>query len=105
MTSGRYTPFSHILSENETSLKKCCEACQENEVSCPVKECKHWIDYEDDLNCTLIAVEEHGRLTLRETADRLGISFVRVKQIEDKALKKLHSDNLSMKRYLFKDKD
>ena len=86
-------------------MKECCECCLKHEVSCPVEDCNNWIDYGDDLNCVLITLNKHGRLTLRETADRLGISFVRVKQIEDKALKKLHSDNLSMKRYLFKDRD
>ena len=28
-------------------------------------------------------------MTLREVADRIGVSFVRIKQIEDKALKKI----------------
>tara|TARA_Y100000296_G_C5062226_1_gene200474 strand:- start:109 stop:537 length:429 start_codon:yes stop_codon:yes gene_type:complete len=53
------------------------------------KECRHWIDYEDDLNCVLIAIENNGRMTLREAAERLNVSFVRVKQIQDKGLKKL----------------
>ena len=86
-------------------MKECCKCCKKHEVSCPIKDCKHWINYGDDLNCTLIAVDTHGRLTLRETADRLGVSFVRVKQIEDKTLKKLLGDNLFLKRYLFSDKD
>tara|TARA_B100000287_G_scaffold373736_1_gene373093 strand:- start:566 stop:706 length:141 start_codon:yes stop_codon:yes gene_type:complete len=37
----------------------------------------------------LETVDKHGALTLREVADRLGVSFVRIKQIEDKALKKI----------------
>jgi len=60
-----------------------------------MKDCKYWIKYEDDLNCTLIAVEKHGSMTLREVSERLGISFVRVKQIQDKAVKKL--SNLDVK--------
>jgi DNA-directed RNA polymerase specialized sigma subunit len=43
----------------------------------------------------LIAVEKHGSMTLREVSERLGISFVRVKQIQDKAVKKL--SNLDVK--------
>jgi len=70
-------------------MRSCCSCCISNEVSCPVKECKHWINYEDDLNCSLISVEKNGPMTLREIADRLGVSFVRVKQIQDKALKKI----------------
>jgi DNA-directed RNA polymerase sigma subunit (sigma70/sigma32) len=48
-----------------------------------------YLDYEDDLNCTLLAVKEHGAMTLREIAPRLGVSFVRVKQIEDVIMRKM----------------
>jgi hypothetical protein len=48
-----------------------------------------WIDYEEDNNCTAIAVEKNGSMSLREIADRMGVSFVRIKQVEDKALVKL----------------
>jgi len=41
------------------------------------------------LNCVNETVTNNGALTLREVAKRLNVSFVRVKQIEDKALKKL----------------
>jgi len=34
-------------------------------------------------------------MTLRECAKRLGVSYVRVKQIEDKAIKKLEKKLLS----------
>ena len=37
----------------------------------------------------MIAIDKNGRMTLREVGDRLGISFVRVKQIENAAQKKL----------------
>jgi len=48
-----------------------------------------WIDYEEDNNCTAIAAKKNGSMSLREIADRMGVSFVRIKQIEDKALVKL----------------
>ncbi len=51
-------------------------------------DCRQWINYADDLNCTLIAVDKHGKMTLREVSERLGVSFVRIKQIQDKALLK-----------------
>lgn len=53
------------------------------DVSCPVKDCRLWIDFDEDKNCTDIAVAKHGRMTLREVSERLGLSFVRIKQIED----------------------
>ena len=67
----------------------CCNCCFVNNFQCPVNDCKYWIDYPDDLNCSLIAVEKHGAMTLREVSDRLGVSFVRVKQIQERALKKI----------------
>ena len=69
-------------------MKKCCNCCVANNVGCPIEDCKYWINYEGDLNCTLIAVEKNGPMTLREVSERLGISFVRVKQIQDASLKK-----------------
>tara|TARA_Y100000310_G_C20023523_1_gene508521 strand:+ start:209 stop:448 length:240 start_codon:yes stop_codon:yes gene_type:complete len=70
-------------------MKPCLKVCRDLDVTCPIKECNHWIDYKDDLNCTLEAVEKNGHMTLREVAKRLGVSFVRIKQIEDKAIKKI----------------
>jgi hypothetical protein len=70
-------------------MKNCCNCCIINDQDCPFKDCRHWIDYPEDLNCSLIAVEKHGAMTLREVSDRLGVSFVRVKQIQDRALKKI----------------
>jgi len=72
-------------------MKKCSERCKELGVSCPVTDCSLWIDYESDLNCTLIAIKDHekGKMTLDETSKRLGISIVRTKQIQDKAIAKL----------------
>jgi hypothetical protein len=70
-------------------MKKCLERCKELQVSCPVKECRYWVSYEQDLNCSLHSVERNGAMTLREIADRLGVSFVRIKQIQDKSIKKI----------------
>ena len=71
------------------SFEECSKCCVDNQVSCPIKDCKNWLDYEEDMNCMLIAIEKNGAMTLREIADRLGLSFVRVKQIQDKAAGKM----------------
>ena len=68
---------------------ECLDTFKRLGVPCPVTECRQHIDYAEDLNFTLEAVSKHGNMTLRESASRLGISFVRVKQIEDVALKKI----------------
>lgn len=70
-------------------MKKCSEACLKNEVACPFKECTNWIDFEGDNNCDLIAIKKNGPMTLRQIAERLHVSFVRIKQIEDNAIKKI----------------
>ena len=75
-------------------LRPCSRACRKFKIECPHEECKHWIDYKKDHNCTLIAVYNHGPLTLREAAERLKISFARVKQIESAALAKLKKKKL-----------
>ena len=73
----------------------CSRACRLKDVSCPNNECRHWIDFEEDHNCCLIAIYENGPMTLRKIADRIGLSFARVKQIETAALKKLKSNPLA----------
>ena len=63
--------------------KKCFDMCIDNEVSCPVNDCRYWINYEEDLNCAIVCANENGPLSLREISDRMGVSFVRIKQIQD----------------------
>jgi hypothetical protein len=74
-------------------MRECCEKCIEYDVSCPTEnsDCRHWIDYDDDSNCTLIAVgnNENRPMTLREVSKRMGVSFVRIKQIQTIAVKKM----------------
>lgn len=70
-------------------LKVCHQLCIKEDVSCPNSDCKMWVDHEEDLNCTIVAIKKHGAMTLREIAKREKISFVRVKQIQDKAMEKI----------------
>tara|TARA_R110001583_G_scaffold48948_2_gene153326 strand:- start:1026 stop:1268 length:243 start_codon:yes stop_codon:yes gene_type:complete len=70
-------------------MRGCAEYCTKTDTDCPCKECRLWINYPDDLNCTLIAIDKEKCMTLREAADRMGVSFVRVKQIQDQALEKV----------------
>lgn len=74
---------------SEFKFKTCTEACTKLEVSCPNKDCRNWINYEEDLNCAKIAADNHGSMTLREVSKRIGCSFVRVKQIEEELINKL----------------
>ena len=69
--------------------KKCLENCIKEDKRCSQSDCRVWVDYEKDLNCTIVCSNRHGPLTLHETAERLGVSFVRVKQNQDAALRRL----------------
>ena len=70
-------------------MRKCLQTCKELKIVCPVEECRYWVSYPKDTNCIFESISQNGNMTLREVADRLKISFVRVKQIEDKALKNI----------------
>ena len=72
-----------------SQFKSCVEACQKLNVSCPNKTCRKWINFEEDLNCTLITVDKNDKMTLRDVAKRLNYSFVRVKQLEESAMIKM----------------
>ena len=72
-------------------MRDCSKKCLVAKRSCPEKECRMWIDYPEDNNCTLIAVNKHGPMTLQEVALRHHISIVRVKQIVDQTLNKIKS--------------
>ena len=75
-------------------LRPCARKCRELQVSCPVKDCRMWIDFKSEYNCTLISIYENGPMTLRQIAERSGISFARVKQIQTKALVKIKNTNI-----------
>lgn len=83
-------------------MRECSDVCKKLGVSCPTEnnDCRFWIDFEEDLNCALIAVDNNdGRpMTLRDIGLRLNLSHVRVDQIAKKASekvrKKLKNDDL-----------
>ncbi len=80
-------------------MRKCKIGVVLSNKPCDECGCRQWLDYKDDLNCTLVAVDKHGPMTLREVGDRLGISFVRVKQLQDVALSKLAMKNTKLKDF------
>ena len=80
---------------------KCKDLCKRKNKCCKKKDCRYWIGYDDDLNCTFVAIEKHGKMTLREIADREGLTFARIQQIEKLALKKLSKRSEDLKDFLF----
>ena len=75
--------------KNTDGLLKCSKKCMELGVSCEASECRHWINYPQEFNCCLVSVYENGPMTLRQVAERIHLSFARIKQIETKALQKI----------------
>lgn len=67
----------------------CDKICERDGAPCKQSTCNNFIDYKEDLNCTLICVRKHGSMTLEEVSKRMGVSYVRIKQIEDRALEKI----------------
>jgi hypothetical protein len=74
----------------------CKEECNETGLSCQNKACRQWIDYDEDLNCCLIAVDKNGPMTLDDVSKRIGLSLVRIKQIEQIALEKAKKRNSNL---------
>tara|TARA_Y100000310_G_scaffold212766_1_gene213647 strand:+ start:819 stop:1061 length:243 start_codon:yes stop_codon:yes gene_type:complete len=70
-------------------MKECALECHLAGVNCQNQTCRLFIEYEEDLNCTLVAVEKHGPMTLEEIGRRHHVSTVRAKQILDASLVKL----------------
>ena len=70
-------------------MKECVKKCYLKKAPCQQTGCRMHIEYEQDLNCTIIAVKKHGPMTLEEVAKRHQISTVRAKQIIDAILLKL----------------
>ena len=45
---------------------KCLKTCEELDVSCPVKECRYWINYEKERNYQLRACKTNTRQNLQK---------------------------------------
>ena len=79
-------------------MNKCARECIMQRSACNQTECRMWIRYREDLNCALVAVYNNkGPMTLEEISKRFGLSVVRIKQIQDKAIQKLKKNNPLLK--------
>jgi len=77
------------MENSKKGLPQCAEECLHTGQVCNRTECRMFIDYSADLNCSLVSIYKNGNMTLDEISKRLGISLVRVSQIEKKAIGKL----------------
>jgi len=84
-------------------VKECANECVKSNKKCKNKECRLWMDHKKDLNCSLIAIERHGAMTLYQVADRLNMSYVRIKQIQDAAIKKIDKEEMRDELFVLED--
>ena len=77
------------MKKNTDGLLECSRRCMQLKQACGAKDCRHWISYPNEFNCCLVSVYENGPMTLRQVAERIQLSFARIKQIETKALEKI----------------
>lgn len=74
-------------------LLVCAQQCLKDKECCEAEKCRFNINFEREYNCCLISIYLNGPLSLRQVAEREGISFSRVKQIENQTLFKLKKNN------------
>jgi len=84
-------------------VKECASKCVKSKKKCKNEECRLWMDHKQDLNCTLVAIQRHGTMTLHEVGDRLKMSYVRVKQIQDAAIKKIDKEEMRDELFVLED--
>lgn len=63
--------------------------CWERDELCGKTECRHWLEDIELGNCVLRVSREY---TLEEIGQRLGITRERVRQIEERALRRLRAE-------------
>ena len=74
---------------SDYKLPDCAKECLGSGQACAKDECRMWINFEEEQNCSLVSIYQNGPMTLEEVGKRLDVSFVRVSQIEKQAVKKL----------------
>ena len=52
-------------------MRECSKRCYIHQIPCTESECRLHLDYEEDLNCTDIAVYKHGEMTLQQISAEL----------------------------------
>ncbi len=68
----------------------CFEVHEKWRLPCDQTGCRNFMKFEDDLNCAVVCSRKYENgLSLREVAERMGVSYPRISQIEHGAFKKL----------------
>ena len=83
-------------------MRECVQECYKQRSPCDQRECRMHIEFPSDLNCTVIAVKKHGPMTLEEIGETFDLTRERVRQIKEKAIRRLKHTSRSkiLKTYL-----
>jgi len=85
--------IDRIPSEFETQYSAsptCFEVHEKWRLPCDQTGCRNFMNFKEDLNCAVVCSRKHeSGLSLREVAERMGVSFPRISQIEHGAFKKM----------------
>lgn len=69
---------------------KCFQLHERSALCCNNRTCRMWINADAHQNCTLIATKK-GPMSLQQIGDILGVTRMRICQIEKKVVEKLSS--------------
>ncbi len=67
---------------------KCYQLHETNQIECQNRQCRLWIKHNENQNCTLIASKK-GPMSLQEIGDIMGVTRMRICQMEKKIIQKL----------------
>jgi len=68
-------------------MKTCYEICESSGKSCSNKTCRYWVDG-GNLKCTIL-LSQKGPMSLQEIGDIMGVTRMRICQIEKRVAKKI----------------
>ncbi len=74
-----------------THDETCFERNKRTRSQCSRRDCRHWISHPGGQNCTLIAAS-FGPMTLQQIGEIIGVTRMRVCQLEKKILDEIKSD-------------
>ena len=81
--------MSEIDNNSESKCTTCFGAQGKYSVCCQRKSCRHWINFSEGKNCTLIAAQS-GPRTLQEIGEIYDLTRMRICQIEKGIYKKIN---------------
>lgn len=68
---------------------KCFSHNKKNNLKCQIKNCRYWINNNDNQNCCIIMAESSEKNTLESIGEIFNVTRMRVCQLEKLAIKKI----------------